>query len=89
MGCFFFFPGFPPMTRLATPTAAPPPSFPVRRFSVGEYHRMIAAGILAEDEPIELLDGWIVTKIPKNPRHDAVIPDRRTSPWSSRWLTPP
>lgn len=61
------------MTRLATPPAAPPPSFPVRRFSVGEYHRMIAAGILAEDEPIELLDGWIVTKMPKNPRHDAVI----------------
>src|SRR5947208_2789285 len=48
----------------------PPPS---RRFSVEEFHRMIQAGVLDEDEPIELLDGLIVPKMVKNPRHDATV----------------
>jgi Uma2 family endonuclease len=30
---------------------------------------MIQAGILTEDDPVELLEGWLVTKMPKNPRH--------------------
>ncbi len=46
---------------------------PIRRFSVKEYHRMIDEGILGEDEPIELLEGWIVYQMPHNPVHDAVI----------------
>lgn len=46
---------------------------PMRRFSVEEYHRLIQLGILGEDDPVELLAGWIVPKMPKNPRHDALI----------------
>ena len=30
---------------------------------------MIRAGILTEDDPIELLEGWLVRKMPKNPPH--------------------
>src|SRR5207249_5993402 len=50
-----------------------PPPFPVRRFTVDEYHQMIQTGILQEDDPVELLDGWIVSKMPRNPPHDATI----------------
>jgi Uma2 family endonuclease len=31
---------------------------------------MIQAGILIEDEPLELLDGWIVMKMARTPEHD-------------------
>ena len=62
------------MSVAAPPTGAfPLPAFPLRRFSVDEYHRMIWAGIFTEDDPIELLEGWIVQKLPHNPTHDAVI----------------
>lgn len=30
---------------------------------------MIRAGILSSDDPIELLEGWLVRKMPKNPPH--------------------
>jgi len=30
---------------------------------------MIAAGILTNDDPVELLDGWLVAEMPKNPSH--------------------
>jgi Uma2 family endonuclease len=49
------------------------PPFPIRRFSVAEYHQMIQAGILTEDDPVELLEGWIVPKMPRKPVHDAII----------------
>jgi Uma2 family endonuclease len=45
------------------------PSDPIWRFSVDQYHEMIRAGILGEDEPVELLDGWLVPKMTKNPPH--------------------
>jgi Putative restriction endonuclease len=50
-----------------------PPPFPIHRFTVDEYHQMIQKGILQEDDPVELLDGWIVPKMPRNPPHDATI----------------
>jgi Uma2 family endonuclease len=69
-------------------TALPPlpaivPPVPVRRFTVDEYHQMIDAGILGEDDNVELLDGWIVPKMPRKPIHDAVISwiiNRRIAP---------
>jgi hypothetical protein len=39
------------------------------RLSVDQYHAMIQAGILTEDDPVELLEGWLVTKMSKNPKH--------------------
>src|SRR5438128_3370052 len=50
-----------------------PPPFPVRRFTVDEYHRMIQAGVLTENDRVELLEGWIVPKMPHNPPHDGTI----------------
>jgi Uma2 family endonuclease len=44
-----------------------------RRFSVMEYHRLIELGILTEDDNLELLDGYLVHKMSRNPPHDAAI----------------
>jgi Uma2 family endonuclease len=59
------------------------PPVPVRRFTVDEYHQMIQSGILGEDDNVELLEGWIVPKMPRTPLHDAVISwimNRRIAP---------
>src|SRR4051812_9946272 len=45
----------------------------LRRFSVDEYHRMIETGILDERDRVELLDGYVVLKMPRNPPHDSTI----------------
>ena len=42
------------------------------RVSVAQYHAMIASGALTKDNPIELLQGWLVQKMPKNPKHSTV-----------------
>lgn len=50
-----------------------PPPYPVARFTVDEYHQLIQMGVLTEDDPVELLEGWIVPKMPRNPPHDNAI----------------
>ena len=45
----------------------------LRRFTVDEYHRMIDAGVFAKNDQFELLDGWIVAKMPHNPPHDLAV----------------
>ncbi|MBE9098811.1 Uma2 family endonuclease [Vacuolonema iberomarrocanum] len=51
------------------------PSFPItaelplKRWTVDDYHRMIAAGILTLDDRVELLDGQIVEMVPQEPPH--------------------
>ena len=42
---------------------------PVCRLSVDVYEEMIRAGIITKDARIELLDGWLVPKMTKNPPH--------------------
>ena len=61
---------------MATVTATQPiPALPlpspdaVYRLSVSQFDRMVRDGTLDEDEPVELLNGVLVTKMPKNPRH--------------------
>jgi Uma2 family endonuclease len=55
--------------RAAT-SAAPPDQFDgIWRLSVAKYHAMIRAGILTDDDPVELLEGVLVQKMPKNPAH--------------------
>ena len=51
------------------PLAPPAPPEPIWRLSVEQYHEMIDAGILDEDDPVELLEGWLIPKMPKNPPH--------------------
>lgn len=54
-----------------------------RRFSVLEYHRMGQAGILSEDDRLELLEGEVVEMAPIGSRHQAVV-DRLTSLFFNR-----
>src|SRR5713101_3677570 len=65
-------------TTLSRPTASLEiPKLPLRRFSVDEYHRMIQSGILTEDDPVELLDGLIVTKSHAATEDEFVLPTDR------------
>lgn len=41
----------------------------VRQISVEQYHSMIENGILGTDDRLELLDGYLVDKMPNNPLH--------------------
>jgi hypothetical protein len=54
-----------------TPLRSPliPPTEPLWPLSVAQYHQMLATGILSSDDPVELLAGWLVQKMPKNPPH--------------------
>jgi len=49
------------------------PTLPVRRFTVEEYGRMVETGVLVEDDRFELLEGWIVPKMPKNPPQEVTL----------------
>lgn len=43
------------------------------RLSVDDYHRMGRAGILAEDERVELIDGAIIDMTPVGSRHAEIV----------------
>jgi Uma2 family endonuclease len=53
-----------------------PAAQPVYRLTVDEYERISAAGVL-DDERVELIDGYLVKKMGKNPPHvwsvDAIL----------------
>ncbi len=46
-------------------------SFP--KFSVGRYQRMVEEGILTPEDRVELLENYLVLKMPKNPPHEGTI----------------
>ena len=48
------------------------PDEPIWRLSVAEYHDMIRTGIIKSGDPVELLEGWLVAKMAKNPPHSSV-----------------
>ncbi len=50
------------------------------RFTWDDYHAMVAAGVLREDDRVELIEGEIVDMTPIGSRHAAVV-DMLT-----RWL---
>jgi Uma2 family endonuclease len=50
-----------PIARTGQPTA--------RRFSVDEYHRMVASGVLTASDRVQLVNGWIVEMPPIGPEH--------------------
>ena len=45
----------------------------IARFSVPRYQRMIETGILTTEDKVELLENYVVLKMPKNPPHDGTI----------------
>lgn len=44
-----------------------------RRFTVEEYRRMAEAGVLTEDDRVELIEGEILQMTPIGPRHAACV----------------
>ncbi|CAA9436896.1 MAG: hypothetical protein AVDCRST_MAG64-3882 [uncultured Phycisphaerae bacterium] len=42
---------------------------PIFRLTVDQYHQLIDSGTLTEDDPVELLEGILVFKMPKNTPH--------------------
>jgi len=50
-----------------------PPPYPIYRFTVAEYEELMRIGLLDEDSNVELLEGFIVPKMPKYPPHDSRI----------------
>lgn len=42
-------------------------------FSVPDYHRLIELGLLTEDDNLELIEGYLVNKMSRNPPHDRTI----------------
>jgi len=54
-----------------------------RLFTVEEYHRMAEAGILSEDDRVELIEGELVTMSPIGSRHAGVV-DRLNRLFSRR-----
>jgi Uma2 family endonuclease len=49
------------------------PTEPIYRLSVEQYHAMARAGILGEDDPVELLEGWLVRKMTKRRPHSICL----------------
>ena len=58
-------PGLVPATYWASPS--------VYRFTVEQYQRMGEAGILTKCDRVELLEGYVVFKMPRNPPHDGTV----------------
>lgn len=62
------------MSSIATQTRVTDQSLAVTpacfwRLSVAQYHQMIEADILTPDDRVELLEGWLISKMPKKPPH--------------------
>ena len=61
-----------PAPLAGTPVQALAPS-ELYRFTIDQYERMGEAGILTEDDRVELIDGYVVTKMGKGPAHFWVV----------------
>ena len=57
-----------------------PPSLEMRRWTVDEYHKLIATGILGPEDKLELIHGWLVQKMTINPPHAYAVT------YLNRWL---
>jgi Uma2 family endonuclease len=42
-------------------------------FSVERYDRMVNAGLLTSEDKVELLENYVVLKMPRDPAHDATV----------------
>lgn len=56
---------------------SPPPTFlsdaGLRKFTVAEYQRLIDVGVLTDEDRVELLENYLVLKMPANPPHDSTV----------------
>ena len=59
---------------VATASISPQiPPYPIWKFSVADYHRLIDIGVLDENDRVELLEGWLVPKMSHGPLHDIAV----------------
>jgi len=66
----------PPKVAAQTTTTTKPfvePTIEYRKFSIPEYHRLTEIGFFNEDDNIELLEGYLVHKMAKNPPHESTV----------------
>jgi Uma2 family endonuclease len=61
------------MSILTMPPPAGIPPFPMQTISVAKYHEMIQKGVYAEDDKVELIEGYIVAKMPHGTPHDSTM----------------
>ena len=59
----------PPAAKLTTSAAE---GLPRRRFTVAEVEARVGAGVMEEDERVELIGGELVPMSPKGSRHEAI-----------------
>ncbi len=71
------------MNRPVSRTTQSAEGMPRRAFTVAELEQMVAAGILDEDERIELIGGEVVPMSPKGNHHEAVK-TKLNRYWASR-----
>jgi len=45
----------------------------IAKFSVARYQKMIETGIITSEDKVELLENYVVLKMPRNPPHDGTI----------------
>jgi Uma2 family endonuclease len=45
----------------------------IPQFSVARYQKMIETGILTAEDKVELLENYVVLKMPRNPPHDSTL----------------
>jgi Uma2 family endonuclease len=78
-------------TRPTTSPPSPPRTPPLHRITVYEYERIIASGALEDPNRVELIDGYMVDKMAKNPEHSfaatathQALVDRLPAGWLAR-----
>lgn len=62
---------------------------PVRRFTIGEYEKLLEVGVFRSGDPYELLNGVIVAKMPQNGPHASTssrLERRLTKLLPDEWL---
>jgi len=60
----------------------------LRRMTLGEYHRLIEIGFFTPDDKVELLDGYLVRKMPQDDPHAVlvdVLPEVLKSILPAKW----
>jgi Uma2 family endonuclease len=45
----------------------------LKRFTAEQYNRLTESGVFTTDDRMELLDGWLVKKMPNNPPHATAL----------------
>ena len=67
----------PPATRPAAPSRPRPATYgtdpTTYRLTPDQYDRMVEVGILGMADKVELLEGYLVTKMPPNPPHSGTV----------------